>query len=512
MQCSDTEIGPIVRLLLNQKEQPTVQELAAESECTKFYAAIWFAWRIVDGVVYRNKSPGGSDESDLQLLTPVCLRQEMLRYAHTGLTDGHLGRRKTICQLRRRCYWKSFRKDVERYCRQCDQCVQYWRGKLPKTGLLQPTVVGAPHERWSIDLTGPHPRSRRNNVFIFTCLDVFTKWAEAYPIPNKEAATVAKVFMENIVCKFGTPLSILSDQGREVDGLIMNELCRLLDVEKLHTTAYKASTNAQVEKFHRTLNSMIGRVISDKQTEWDDLLPYVMAAYRSSVHDSTGYSPNMLVFGRENRAPLDIVLGIPEPESSARTYDGFVEDVQTKLKAAYDIARAELQQAANRNKRYYDMSVRPAKFAPGDWVFYYNPRRYTGKSEKWSRKYIGPMLVLKQLGPVNYLLQKSKKALPFVSHVDKLKRCYSRPPVPSLEEGNIQQSVAEAGLLENCQHSPDGRKTLQEASDQNTALKMKEPRRTEPVPTVQEEQEVPGTRQEGRPRRAIRLPARFRCE
>jgi transposase InsO family protein len=351
--------------------------------------------------------------------------------------------------------------------------------------LLQPTVAGAPHERWSIDLTGPHPRSKKGNVYIFTCIDVFSKWAEAYPIPNKEAATVAKVFMENIVCKFGVPLSILSDQGKEVNGLIWHELCRLLDVEKLHTTAYKPSTNAQIERFHKTLNAMIGRIISDKQTEWDELLPYVMAAYRASPHNSTHYSPNMLIFGHENRAPLDIVLGIPEPESSHRSYDVFVEDVQSKLKAAYDLVRTELQTAANRNKRYYDMSVRPAKFEAGDWVFYYNPRRFIGKSEKWSRKYTGPMLVLKKLGPVNYLLQKSAKALPFVSHVDKLKRCYSKPSTVLTADKPVQGSER---LEVECNDLAGEEGAGSEAGSGQSTV-------GQPVGS--------------RPRRVIRLPARY---
>jgi hypothetical protein len=311
--------------------------------------------------------------------------------------------------------------------------------------------------------------------------------------------------MENIVCKFGAPLSLLSDQGREVNGLIAHEICRLLDVEKLHTTVYKASTNSQVERFHKTLNAMIGRVISEKQTDWDELLPYVMAAYRASPHNSTHYSPNMLIFGRENRMPLDLVLGLPEPENPARDYDDFVSDVQEKMRAAYNIVRDELKQAANRNKRYYDMSVRPTKFQAGDWVYYYNPRRYTGKSEKWSRKYIGPMLVLKQLGPVNYLLQKTKNSLPFVSHVDKMKRCYSRTPVVQKQNDVMQSSVLQdvaTAMHDNTAvvsddllpFQPPSTDDLLELAASNDSVNANE----------QSEQVM-------RPRRVIRLPARYRC-
>ena len=168
-------------------------------------------------------------------------------------------------------------------------------------------LTGAPLERLHLDLTGPHPRSRRGSVFIITRIDPFTKWAEAFPAPNKEAATVARIVVEQVICRFGTPLSIVTDRAKELDGELMREICRLLDVDKLRTTAYKASTNAAAERFHRTLNSMIGRMIDENQRDWDSLLPYVMAAYRSSRHEATQFTPNYLMLGREVRAPVDIV-------------------------------------------------------------------------------------------------------------------------------------------------------------------------------------------------------------
>ena len=86
-------------------------------------------------------------------------------------------------------------------------------------------LTGAPFERLHIDLTGPHPRSRRGSVYIVTCIDPFTKWAEAFPAPNKEAATVARIIVEQIIGRFGCPIAILSDQGKEMDGNLMAEIC-----------------------------------------------------------------------------------------------------------------------------------------------------------------------------------------------------------------------------------------------------------------------------------------------
>ena len=280
--------------------------------------------------------------------------------------------------------------------------------------------TGAPFERLHIDLTGPHPRSRRGSIYIVTCIDSFTKWAETFPAPNKEATTVARIVVEQVFCRYGTPIAILSDRGKEVDGQLMSEICRLLDIDKQRTTAYKPSTNAAIERFHRTLNSMIGRMVDENQRDWDVLLPYVMAAYRSSTHESTQHSPNYLMMGREVRAPVDMVYGSPA-EPAPANYDSYAIELGDRLRRAYSFVREHLNTVAERSKRYYDLRVKPQKYHVGDWVYYFNPRKLVGRQDKWRRKFCGPFLVTKILGPVNVLLQRTKRAKPFSAHIGKMK-------------------------------------------------------------------------------------------
>jgi len=281
------------------------------------------------------------------------------------MCGGHLGVRRTLDQIQRRAFWFGWRRDVRRFCQQCPNCNGYFRGQLPRSGLLQPMLSGAPLERLHIDLTGPRPRSRRGSVFIITCIDPFTKWAEAFPAPNKEAATVAGIIVEQVICRFGTPLAIVTDRAKELDGELMRETCRLLDVDKLRTTAYKAYTNAAEERFHLTLNSIIGKMIDENQRDWESLLPYVMAAYRSSRHEATQFTPNYLMLGREVRAPINIVYGSPETTPKC-TYDDYADELQHRMQGAYPHVREHLQEAAQRSKRYYDMRVRPQQYSVGD--------------------------------------------------------------------------------------------------------------------------------------------------
>jgi len=97
-------------------------------------------------------------------------------------------------------------------------------------------ITGSIMERCHIDITSPHPGTPRGSKYILTFVDAFSKWAEAFAIPNKEAKTVARVLVEQVFCRFRTPVALLSDNAGELDGRLMQEICWLLDIDKQHTS------------------------------------------------------------------------------------------------------------------------------------------------------------------------------------------------------------------------------------------------------------------------------------
>ena len=296
-------------------------------------------------------------------------------------------------------------------------------------------AVGEPWERVSVDITGPHPVSKHGNKFILTAIDNYTKWAEAWPIRQHEATTVARILADQWFARFGIPVQLLSDQGAEFEGTLMKELCRVLEIDKLRTTAYKASTNGAIERFHRTLNSMLGKVVATHQRDWDEHLSSVLMAYRASKHEATGYTPNRLVLGSDVRLPLDLAFGSAEEERKAqRSYNEFVQQRQDTMRESFEVARQHLGTAAERSKHYYDLRVRPRALSRGQWVWYYYPRRISGRSPKWQKMSTGPFLIVKTIGPVNYLIQKGPRAKPMVVHRDKLKECLSKTPASWITE------------------------------------------------------------------------------
>jgi transposase InsO family protein len=112
---------------------------------------------------------------------------------------------------------------------------------------------------------------------MLTLVDHFSKWAEAIPLANHTAPVVARALMVHVFSRFGTPLQLLTDRGPEFESELFTQLMKCMEIDKLRTTAYKPSTNGTVERFHRTLNSMLGKVVNDSQRDWDDRLPFVLA-------------------------------------------------------------------------------------------------------------------------------------------------------------------------------------------------------------------------------------------
>ena len=94
-------------------------------------------------------------------------------------------------------------------------------------------------------------------------LDHFSKWAEACPVRNHEAESITKVLLEHWIVRFGTHIQFMADLGLELQGKIMTDLCRFLEINKILTTIYRPQTNACAERFHKSL-SIMTKLVAEK--------------------------------------------------------------------------------------------------------------------------------------------------------------------------------------------------------------------------------------------------------
>ena len=184
-----------------------------------------------NGVVWRKRS---SDNHQLQLLVPKAGRQELFL---ASLYGGHLGRTHTLAHLSHRLYWSSMSDDVGDWLRQCITCM---KRKSP-TGRHHPLGNIPTAHRWdriTMEILDVCESTSDGYWYILVIADYFSKWTEAFPIKDKCADTVVDVLVNKIILRFGMPLVIHSDQGREFENGLMKSLCSLLGCVKTRTAPY----------------------------------------------------------------------------------------------------------------------------------------------------------------------------------------------------------------------------------------------------------------------------------
>ena len=416
-QKADPVVSVIHQWLSTRDSCPARDEVMSLSPELKTYLSQWDSLVLINDVAYRKFERPEGGVLFYQLIAPKALRTQLLELIHSGAA-GHFANKKTCEHVQRRAYWATWRSDTERFCRNCGPCNQFKRGKVPKQGLLQDMRVGAPMERVQVDLTGPHPPAN-GYTYICTCICAFTKYVVAWPIRDKKATTVAKGLVEHVIIPLGTPYMILTDNGKEFENELWHEICRILGITKQRTTTYHPACNGAIERWHRSMNALLGKTVEVHQKDWPQRLPYVVSAYNGSVHESTGFTPNFLMFGRELNVAVDLTMGNPSgPPQSVNDYAAHLTGLMAD---AYEDVRVQLGRSAERQKQYYDFSAKPREFKAGDLVWLYSPRAFQNRTPKWSRCYSGPWEVVRRVNAVNYAVRRSPRSAVVMVHVNKLK-------------------------------------------------------------------------------------------
>ncbi len=290
---------------------------------------------------------------------------------------------------------------------------------------MQSFTAGEPMERMALDIMGDLHLSKGGNKCVLVIMDYFTKYVHLLPLPDQKAATVAKALVNEVFTKVGIPRFLHSDRATNFLSELFRETCKLFKVDRTMTTPWRPQSDGMVERFNRTLGGMLRQFVNTQQDNWDELLPMCALAYNSSRHSSTSYSPNFLMFGRDFRVPLELVLPTPDEdwEENPEPYgvEHYVKRLEESMRLAYKLTRENLQASAVLQKHYYNRKAKGVKFPVGQSVWLYNPRRKIGRTPKLDMPWEGPFAVVTVIGDVVYEIQLNKRSKSKIVHVDKLR-------------------------------------------------------------------------------------------
>lgn len=415
----------ILAKIISAKEadiRPPRNEISAESPLAKAYWAQWDSLSLINGCLYRKwESTDGKTTSNL-VVVPASKKADVLKEFHNGPSGCHLGVTKTLEKLKQRFYWVGCQQDVAEWVANCPNCITAKGPVRRSRGRLQQYNVGAPFERIAMDVAGPFPISSAGNRYVLVVMDYFSKWPEVYAIPNQEAKTVVSVFVNNWICRFGVPIELHSDQGRNFESAIFKEMCEVYGIRKTRTTPLHPQSDGMVERFNRTLEDYLKKVVSAQQKDWDEHIPTFLLAYRSAVHDSTSKTPAKIIFGAELKLPGDLQFGI-KPTPPNEDADNSTQ-AQNELNELHNFVRTRIKMTSDKMKARYDMAANTEGFTEGQLVLLFNPQRKKGLSPKLQTHWEGPYRVIKRLNDVVYRIQKcnSPRAKMKVVHLERLAR------------------------------------------------------------------------------------------
>jgi hypothetical protein len=398
----------VLQRYLSQNVRPKWEDISHLGSEFKHYWSIWPSLVLKFGVIcklHQNKF----DETIYQILVPFKCRKQVMHYVHDHMSSGHLGEDKTYQRLKQYFYWVNAQQDVSLYCRKCVVCqAQKMPRKTPKAP-LQSTVVGVPFEKCGMDILGPIPLSDRGNKYILSVTDYFTKWVELYPMPDMKVETIVVILVSEFISRYGLMKQLLTDQGRQFESLLFQQLCTSLGIEKLRCSAFHPATNGLTERFNKTIEEMLSKYVSHHQRDWDQWLPILLLAYRSSVHASTKHTPYQLMFGHDPTLPLDLIHGQSLNKPDLLSPDDYMIKLKQRLQFCHENARSQMLLAAKRQKHSYDQRLNTIPYAPGDNVWVKVMARVKGRSPKLSQRWEGPYKVVKCISNLVVRVKNAKR-------------------------------------------------------------------------------------------------------
>lgn len=416
LQRVDPDIQIVYERQLNGGQKPTGKEMAG---CSLASRTLWSAWsqlKLIDGVLCYHFA----ENYPWRVVLPRSHVYEVIGKLHTSL--GHVGIPKLEAAVRQRYWWPFLHDDIRAICSQCRTCGEAKSPNQRNRAPMQPIVAGFPNEIVGLDIVGPLPLTANGNRYILVMTDFFTKWANARPMKEIDAGTVAQEFIAGWVADHGVPYQIHTDRGTQFESSLLQELCKVLRIKKSRTTTYHPQGNGQVERTNRTLKQLLTlQLDSMEHDKWDTAIPACLLAYRAAEHASTGHTPAFLMYGRELRVPADVQYMPPRtwewPEDKP-----YPHAIRERLWKAHMDARHKLHLAHKHQKDYYDKKSHGPSLVVGDKVWFMDTK-LPGDSEKFNRPWQGPYEICKVLNEANVKIRLLgvEDSPAFVTHVNKLK-------------------------------------------------------------------------------------------
>lgn len=231
----------------------------------------------------------------------------IIQYYHDSSIGGHVGANRLWKKLKAYFHWKGMLSTIKKYVKKCIQCKLNKQSTKTNEQITETTTPRTVFDSVAIDTIGPLTKSQNNNRYALTLQCDLSKYVIIVPIPDKQAQTLAKAFVESLILVFGCPKSIRSDLGTEYKNELFDKIAKFLQLEQKFSTAYHPQTIGGLERNHRCLNEYLRAFSNELHDDWDSWIPYYTFCYNTTPNTETQYTPFEIVYGKQVTFPTHIV-------------------------------------------------------------------------------------------------------------------------------------------------------------------------------------------------------------
>ncbi len=347
-------------------------------------------WIIKDECVFHTRKQRQKKEKSLQLVLPKCLREDIMKSHHDDLLGGHCGYLKTINKIAQWYWWPKMKSDIKEWVQTCKICQTHSRDYGPKKGKLAPVIAKYPFQLMGMDILTSLPVTERGNRSIVLFTDYYTKWVEAFAIPNEEAITVANRLIKGVICRHGPPTATISDRGVQFTSDVFREVTEMLGVKQRLTTSYNPMGDGQAEKAIGTLTNTLSKLVGSNPNDWDLMIPYALWAYRTAKHAVTKETPYFLIYGRDPVDPLDVRVKHWLNKHANNKIENYTREITQRLQEAKERVDIEVKKAKKAQKERFDKGRIDNPFKVNDLVWWKEDKKTPDENRKLKAKYRGP--------------------------------------------------------------------------------------------------------------------------
>ncbi|CAM4847538.1 unnamed protein product, partial [Rotaria magnacalcarata] len=347
------------------------------------------------------------------LVFPKAMQYKLLQWAHDHPTAGHAGQQKTLFRLSTRVYWASMRKDIYYYVAACQECQRFKYNNRPMATPMQLHEVLEPWHTIGIDIMGQFPTTSRQKKSLIVIVDYFTRWVEVFPMRTTTSTNIAQILINEVFSRYGLPKYILSDNGPQFMSNIFEDFCNSFGIEQKFTDNYHPQSN-MTERVNRTLKPIIAIFAQRSPRSWDKEIQKLAYAIRTSANETTGDTPAFLIFARNPRTPLDLIVGDPIEGLPTTTFEqtqvqNYKTSLINNLRTAFNMVHEHSEIEKWNQKEKYDRHTSHRKFEVGDLVWVATTIAKLGDNTirgKLQPRYQGPCRITKELTPSTFIVQR----------------------------------------------------------------------------------------------------------